>query len=87
MVKVESADKRSRTVLFSSLASSAILAFLFLAGAFLTNSSRGGRAYSQVDMVAGSIFVFVITMIISLSLLPKIMDRLENKKNREEISK
>jgi hypothetical protein len=79
MAVLESVEKRSRTVFFSSLAISIILAFLFLSGAFLTNASRGELAYSQVDMAAGSIFVFVITLIISLSLLPKVMDRLENR--------
>ncbi|HWR24990.1 MAG TPA: hypothetical protein VN278_02040 [Methanosarcina sp.] len=87
MAVLESAENRSRTVLFSSLASSLILSSLFLAGAFLTNASRGGTAYSQVDMAAGSIFVFIIALIISLSLLPKVMDRLENRENSGEISK
>lgn len=85
MVKPESEEKKSRTVLFSSLATSTILVILFLSGAFFTNSVRGEMAYSQVDMAAGSIFVFVITMIISLSLWPRILDRFD-KKERQTIS-
>lgn len=73
MIKSESEEKKSRVVLFSSLATSTVLVILFLSGAFLTNNLRGA-AYSQVDMAAGSIFVFVITMIISLSLWPRALD-------------
>jgi purine-cytosine permease-like protein len=79
MVKFESEEQKTRAVFFSSLATSLGLSLLFLAGALLTNASMGGAAYTQVDMAAGSIFVFVIALIISLSLWPRVMDRLENK--------
>jgi membrane protein YdbS with pleckstrin-like domain len=87
MVAAETKDKRARFVFFSSIATSIVLVSLFLLGAFLTNVSRGEVAYTQVDMAAGSIFVFVLSMIISLSLLPKIMDWLENKKKSKVVSK
>jgi membrane protein YdbS with pleckstrin-like domain len=87
MVATETKDKRARFVFFSSIATSIVLVSLFLLGAFLTNVSRGEVAYTQVDMAAGSIFVFVLSMIISLSLLPKIMDWLENKKKSKVVSK
>ncbi|MGB9928681.1 MAG: hypothetical protein ACPK85_09790 [Methanosarcina sp.] len=78
MIKSESEEKKSRVVLFSSLVTSTVLVILFLSGAFLTNNMRGA-AYSQVDMAAGSIFVFVITMIISLSLWPRALDRFDRR--------
>lgn len=74
MVETISKDKRARFVFISSIAISIVLVCFFLLESFLTNVSRGEVAYTRVDMAAGSIFVFVLTMIISLSLLPKIMD-------------
>lgn len=79
MVKFGSKDDRPRLVLLSSIVTSIALVSLFLFGALLTNSLREEMAYTQVDIVAGSIFVFVITMIISLSLWPKVMDRFESR--------
>ena len=87
MVKHDSEDKRSKLVLLSSVATSIVLAILFLFGAISTNASRGGSAYTHVDIAAGSIFVFVITMIISLSLWPRIMDWSEKRRKSEVVSK
>lgn len=87
MVKFESSEKKTKFVLLSSIATSMVLVSLFLFGALLTNAFRGEVAYTQVDMAAGSIFVFVITMIISLSLWPKVMDWLEGREKSEEILK
>lgn len=81
MVETESKDKKARFVFYSSIATSIVLTMFFLLGSFLTNMSRSEVAYTQVDMAAGSIFVFVITMIISLSLFPKIMDWRESRGN------
>ncbi len=79
MVKFGSKDTRPRLVFSLSIATSIVLVILFLFGAISTNALRGGFAYTHVDMAAGSIFVFVLSMIISLSLLPKIMDWLESR--------
>ena len=87
MVKFGSRDNRPRLVLLSSIATSIVLVILFLFGAISTNALRGEVAYTQVDMAAGSIFVFVITMIISLSLWPKVMDWLEKEDKNKVISK
>jgi hypothetical protein len=87
MVKIGSKDNRPMLVLISSIATSIVLVILFLFGAISTNVLRGGFAYTQVDMAAGSIFVFVITIIISLSLWPKAMDWLESRGKSEEVSK
>jgi uncharacterized membrane protein YbjE (DUF340 family) len=87
MVKFGSRDNRPRLVLLSSISTSIVLVILFLFGAISTNALRDEVAYTQVDMAAGSIFVFVITMIISLSLWPKVMDWLEKKDKNKVISK
>ena len=79
MVEMESKDKKAGFVFYSSIATSAVLVTFFLLGSFLTNISQNEAAYTQVDMAAGSIFVFVLSMIISLSLLPKIMDWRESR--------
>jgi hypothetical protein len=85
MVKFGSKDSRPRLVFLSSISISIVLVILFLFGAISTNVLRGGFAYTHVDMAAGSIFVFVLSMIISLSLLPKIMDWLEEKKKGDVV--
>jgi len=77
MVKSIYEGNRSRSVLLASIVTSIVLVIFFLFGAISTNVIRGGAAYTQVDIVAGSIFVLVITMIISLSLWPKVIDWLE----------
>lgn len=87
MVKFGSRDNRPRLVLLSSISTSIVLVILFLFGAISTNALREEVAYTQVDMAAGSIFVFVITMIISLSLWSKVMDWLEKKDKNKVISK
>ena len=74
-------------MLLLSIATSIVLVILFLLGAFSTNALRGGFAYTQVDMTAGSIFVFVISMIISLSLWPRVMDWLEKREKSRVVSK
>ncbi|AKB79480.1 hypothetical protein MSHOH_2997 [Methanosarcina horonobensis HB-1 = JCM 15518] len=81
MVKFGSKDKRSRVVLISSIATSAALVNLFLLGALLANMYQGEAAYTLVDITAGSIFVFVISLIISLSLWPRIIDWLESREH------
>jgi hypothetical protein len=85
MVKFGSTDNRPRILFLLSLTSSILLVVFFLSGALLTNASRGEMAYTQVDMAAGSIFVFVISMIISLSLWPKIADWLEKREKNDKI--
>lgn len=79
MVKPDSRDSRPRLVLLLSIATSIVLVILFLFGSISTNALRGGGAYTQVDIIAGSVFVLVLTMIISLSLWPKVMDWLESR--------
>jgi len=84
MVKLGSTDNRPRTVFLLSLVTSTVLVIFFLSGSILTNISRGEIAYTHVDMIAGSIFVFVISMIISLSIWPRIADWLESKEKNNK---
>jgi hypothetical protein len=86
MVKLSSTDNRPKVVLLLSLATSIVFDVLFLSGALLTNISREETAYTHVDMAAGSIFVFVISMIISLSLWPRIADWIENKEKSNKMA-
>jgi uncharacterized membrane protein YdbT with pleckstrin-like domain len=81
MVKFGSTDDRQKIVFLLSIVTSIVLVILFLSGSFLTNVARGETAYTQVDIAAGSIFVFLISMIISLSLWPKIADRVKKEGN------
>ncbi len=77
MVKSRYEVNKPRSVLLASIVTSIVLVIFFLLGAISTNVIRGRAAYTQVDIVAGSIFVLAITMIISLSLWPKVIDWLE----------
>jgi len=86
MVKFGSTENRPRVIFLLSLATSIVLVVLFFSGALLTNASRGEIAYTRVDITAGSIFVFVISMIISLSLWPRIAEWLENREKNSKIS-
>jgi len=87
MVKSTSEDDRQRLVLLTSIVTSIVLVLFFLFGGISTNVTRGGVAYTQVDMIAGSIFVLVLTMIISLSLWPKVLDWLDKRKKNKEVSR
>lgn len=84
MVKFGSKDKRTRIVFLSSIATSLLLMNLFLLGTLLANLYRGEAAYTLVDLAAGSIFVFVISLIISLSLWPKVIDWLESRDAKKQ---
>lgn len=83
MIKFGSGDKRTRVVFLSSFATSIVLMNLFLLGALLNNMYHGEQVYTLVDIAAGCIFVFFITMIISLSLWPRIIDRLESREKNK----
>lgn len=85
MAKFGSTDNRPKVVLLLSIATSIVFDIIFLSGALLTNISREETAYTHVDMAAGSIFVFVISMIISLSLWPRIADWIENRGTNNRI--
>ena len=82
IVKSMYEGNRPMVVLLASIVTSTGIVIFFLVGTILTNVIREKASYTQVDILAGSFFVFIITMIISLSLWPKVIDWLEiHKKN------
>jgi hypothetical protein len=83
MVKFESKDKKNRFVLLLSIATSIVLMNLFLLGALLANKYVGEVAYTLVDIVAGCVFVFIISLIIALSLWPRVMEWLESREKKK----
>lgn len=74
MVKGQT-DKIGTYTLIASVVSSAMVSILFLALALLKNSGRPEPLYSQVDIIAGMIFVFILSMIVSASVWPAIVER------------
>ncbi|WP_292461878.1 hypothetical protein [Methanolobus sp.] len=67
---------KGKYALIASLASSLALVILFAVLAVAVNSSRGGMPpYTQVDIIAGMVFVFVLSMIVSASVWPGIVEK------------
>ena len=73
MVKEE--NKTGTYSLIANVVSSATLSILFLALSILKNSGRAEPLYSQIDIMAGMIFVFVLSMIVSASVWPGIIEK------------
>jgi len=61
--------------LIASIASSIVIVVVFLALALLKNSSRTIPLYTDVDIMAGMIFVFILSMIVSASIWPGIIEK------------
>lgn len=68
-------SSKGKYALLASLASSVILVTLFAALALAVNSSRDTPLYTQVDIIAGMIFVFVLSMIVSASVWPGVIEK------------
>ncbi|TAN46410.1 MAG: hypothetical protein EPN24_01210 [Candidatus Methanoperedens sp.] len=60
--------------LIASIVSSIVIVVAFLALALLKNSSRTIPLYTDVDIMAGMIFVFIMSMIVSASIWPGIIE-------------
>lgn len=54
--------------LVASIASSIVIVVIFVALSVYKNSSREIPLYTDVDIIAGMIFVFILSMIISASI-------------------
>ncbi len=67
--------KKGRYTLIASLVTSILLVILFAALSATVNSSRTVPLYSQVDIIAGMIFVFVLSMIVSASVWPAVIEK------------
>jgi glucan phosphoethanolaminetransferase (alkaline phosphatase superfamily) len=72
-------DKTGKYSMIASIASSVVFAGVFALLAVLKNSSRTTPLYSTVDIVAGVIFVFILSMIVSASVWPGIMEKRQKK--------
>jgi hypothetical protein len=61
--------------LIASIVSSIMIVVVFLVLALLKNSSRAIPLYTDVDIIAGMIFVFILSMIVSASIWPGIIEK------------
>ena len=71
----KSSDNKGKYSLIASILSSVLLVILFAGLAVMVNRTRVVPLYSQVDIIAGMVFVFVLTMIVSASIWPEIIEK------------
>lgn len=71
----QDSDKKGKYALIASLVSSFLLVIVFASLSLLVNSSRTVPLYSQTDIIAGMVFVFVLSMIVSASAWPGIIEK------------
>ncbi|MCQ6961917.1 hypothetical protein [Methanolobus chelungpuianus] len=67
--------KKGRYTLIASLVTSILLVILFAVLSAAVNSSRSVPLYTQVDIIAGMVFVFVLSMIVSASVWPAVIEK------------
>jgi len=67
--------KTGKYSLIASMVSSVVIVVVFLALALLKNSGRAIPLYTRVDIIAGMIFVFILSMIVSASIWPGIIEK------------
>ena len=67
--------KTGRYSLIASIVSSIVIVVIFLVLALLKNSGRTIPLYTDVDIMAGMIFVFILSMIVSASIWPGIIEK------------
>jgi len=68
-------SKTGRYSIIASIVSSIVIVVVFLAFALLKNSGRTIPLYTDVDIMAGMIFVFILSMIVSASIWPGIIEK------------
>jgi protein-S-isoprenylcysteine O-methyltransferase Ste14 len=68
-------ENKGKYAFIASVASSLVLVVVFAVLSFAANSSRDVPLYSQVDIIAGMIFVFILSMIIAASVWPGIIEK------------
>jgi len=71
----QSTSTKGKYALIASLASSFLLVIIFAVLSVLVHNSRTIPLYSQTDIIAGMVFVFVLSMIVSASIWPGIIDK------------
>ncbi|SFM79452.1 hypothetical protein [Methanolobus profundi] len=72
---ITSANK-GKYALVASVLSSLVLVVVFAILSFEVNSSRTVPLYSQVDIIAGMVFVFILSMIVAASVWPGIIEKI-----------
>ena len=68
-------ENKGKYAFIASVASSLVLVVIFAVLSFTVNGSRDVPLYSQVDIVAGMVFVFILSMIVAASVWPGIIER------------
>ncbi len=71
----QSTSQKGKYALIASLASSLLLVIIFAVLSVFVNNSRTIPLYSQTDIIAGMVFVFVLSMIVSASIWPGIIEK------------
>lgn len=71
----KSSDNKGKYALIASILSSLLLVILFAGLAVMVNSSRAVPLYTEVDIIAGVMFVFVLSLIVSASIWPDIIEK------------
>ena len=71
----KSSDNKGKYALIASILSSVLIVILFAGLAVMVNRTRVVPLYSQVDIIAGMVFVFVLSMIVSASIWPEIIEK------------
>ncbi|MDO9517018.1 MAG: hypothetical protein Q7J10_03105 [Methanosarcinaceae archaeon] len=80
MEEVVMKGKVGKYSLIASIVSSGALSVVFVLLSVLKNSGMVEPLYTQVDITAGAVFVFILSMIVSASIWPNIVEkRLKNK--------
>ena len=79
MEEIVMKGKVGKYSLIASVVSSVALSAIFVLLAVLKNSGMVEPLYTQVDIAAGAVFVFILSMIVSASIWPNIVEkRLKN---------
>jgi hypothetical protein len=68
-------ENKGKYAFIASVVSSLALVIIFAVLSFAVNGSRNVPLYSQVDIIAGMIFVFMLSMIVAASVWPGIIEK------------
>ncbi len=75
MKEIVMKGKVGKYSLIASVVSSVALSIVSVLLAVLKNSGMVEPLYTQVDIAAGAVFVFILSMIISASIWPNIVEK------------
>ncbi|MDW7733614.1 MAG: hypothetical protein SCH66_14445 [Methanolobus sp.] len=68
-------DKIGKYSLIASIVSSLAVSGVFILLALLKNSGSSTLLYTQVDIMAGTVFVFILGIIVSASIWPGVVEK------------